>query len=321
MILMWLGSFVLMMFGLTESQKCVAQFFLDLKNQLLAKGSEGKLGTMFFRSLGVSLVEASPQATLKSRMVFDNSGEVSSRERILLMCLSPFGAWWVLVLGFLFLSFSGNFVLGFCAVGLIAALRTPKMDLFLKWLFACGVFLIGGEMMLRNASIIQTLLGQGDLAFFLADGRFVPVLGVMLVSIILTFFIQTEFWAFALALSLLVTNTMSFNGALGLVVGERIAQMILFWWQSRSLSQDFQRMGKQMSFVSIIGIFGGFLIVAEARRTFYFGFSSDLSSVQYKSFQFVILFSTILFFQWLAQMIWGHFASQAQSLGSSPGPV
>lgn len=310
MILMWLGSFVLMMFGLTESQKHVALFFSDLHKGLLAKGIEGNIGTMFLRSLGVSLMEASPQSTLKSGMGLCNS-QGASRGSILLMCLSSLGAWWVLILGFLFLSFSGQFVLGFCAVGLITAWLTPKFELFLKWLFAFGVFLIGGEMMLRNSSIIQTLLGQGDLAFYLADGRFLPVMGIMLVGVLLTLFVQAEFWSLALALALLVTNTLSFNGALGLVAGERIGQMILFWWRSRSLSLDCQRIGWQLTVSSIVGIFVGFLIVGEARSVFYFGFSSDLSSLQYKSFQFVILFSLILFFQWIAQMLWGHFASQA----------
>lgn len=311
MILMWLGSFVLMMFGLSESQKYVARFASDLQKNLLAKGFDGNLATLFFRSLGVSLLEVSPKNTLNSGMALCHSEAANSRGSILLMCLSSLGSWWVLLLGFLFLSFNGFFLLGLCAFGFLAPWANPKVKLFSKWLLAVGIFLIGGEMTLKNSSIIQTILGQGDLAFFLADGRFIPVLGIMLAGVLLSFVVHVEFWSLALGLALLVTNSLSVNGALGLVVGERIGQMILFWWQSRSLeTKKGQRIGKQFAMSSMVGTLVGFFIVGEARSVFYFGLSNDLSSFQIKSFQFVLLFSMILFFQWLGQMVWGHFASQ-----------
>lgn len=311
MILMWLGSFVLMMFGLSESQKYVALFSSDLQKSLLAKGFDGSFTAFLFRSMGISFLEASPKKTLNSGMALYDFGAVSSRGSILLMCLSSLGSWWTLLLGFLFLSFNGFFVLGFCAFGFLTPWVNSKVELLLKWLLAVGIFLVGGEMTLKNSSIIQTILGQSDLAFFLADGRFIPVLGIMLAGLLLSFVVQAEFWSLALGLALLVTNSLSFNGALGLVVGERIGQMILFWWQSRSLeTKKGQRIGKQFAMSSIIGTLVGFLIVGEARSVFYFGFSNDLSSFQNKSLQFVLLFFVILFFQWLGQMVWGHFASQ-----------
>ncbi|HWU42215.1 MAG TPA: hypothetical protein VN132_02215, partial [Bdellovibrio sp.] len=45
-------------------------------------------------------------------------------------------------------------------------------------------------------------------------------------------------------------------------------------------------------------------------ETIYLGYSNGMASFQDKSLQFVMLFIVILFFQFVAQMIWGHFAAQ-----------
>ncbi|WP_413943969.1 hypothetical protein [Bdellovibrio sp. HCB-162] len=312
MILMWLGSFVLMMFGLTESQKHAAAFFAKLQKSFFEKGFETTTAKIFVRALDVVVLEASPQKSLYSGLALYNLRILNLRASNLIMCLSILGAWWVLILGLLFLSFNGFFLLGLCALGLIGVWQAPKAKLLLKWIFAVGVFLVGGETMLRNSSVVQTVLGQSDLAFFLADGRFGAVIGILLASVLISFIIQVEFWSLAMALSLLLTNTISFNGALALVAGERIGRMILFWWRSRGLNQDCRRIGWQLSAVSIVGVIIGFLVAGEARSYFDLGFGSDLSAFQDKSLQFVLLFGVILFVQFFAQMIWGHFGSLAK---------
>ncbi|WP_415062253.1 hypothetical protein [Bdellovibrio sp.] len=312
MILMWLGSFVLMMFGLTESQKQLAHLFAKLQRAFLEKGLETTTGKMFSRTLVITALEASPQKSLYSGMALYNLRVLSLKASNLLMCLSTLGAWWVVILGLLFLSFNGFFLLGVCVLGLTGFGLTPKTRQLLKWIFATGVFLVGGEMMLRNASVISTLLGQGEAAFVLADGRFGAVFMILLASLFISFVVRVEFWSLVMGLGLLVTNTLSFNGALGLVAGERIARMILFWWQTRNLNQECRRIGLQFSLVSIVGVIVGFLVAGEIRSLFYLGFSSDLSSFQERSLQFVLLFAVMLGFQFAAQMIWGHFGSQVK---------
>lgn len=312
MILMWLGSLVLMLFGLTESQKQVSVFFSRLQKDFYHKGFETTTLKMFARALDVVILEASPQKSLYSGLALYNLRVLSLRASALIMCLSTLGVWWVLILGLLFLSFNGFFLLGLSGLSLIGAWKAPRAQNLLKWVFATGVFLVGGETMLKNSSVIQTLLGQSDLAFFLVDGRFGAVLGILLAGVLLSFVIQVEFWSLVLALSLLVTSTLSFNGALALVAGERIGRVVLFWWRSRGLNQECRRIGWQFSLASIVGVLLGFVIAGEFRSVFYLGFSSDLSSFQDKSLQFVLLFAVILGVQCFVQMIWGHFGSQAQ---------
>lgn len=313
MILMWLGSFVLMLFGLQESQKALSAYLANLQKAFWDKGLDATFGQMLVRALDVVILEASPSKTLYSGMALRNLKVLGLRSSILVMCLSILGGWWALLLGLLFLSFNGFFLLGLCVIVFFNFGATAKLRHLLRLIFASGVFLIGGEMMLRNSSVIQTLLGQSDFAFMLADGRFGAVLGLLAISMVLSLFVQVEFWSMALGLSLLVTNVLSFNGALALVAGERAGRMLLFWWQTRNLDQECRRLGAQLSGVSIAGVLFGFGVAGELRNLFYLGFSSDLTVVQDKSLQFVFMLVVILFFQFVAQMAWGHFAAKAQA--------
>ncbi|MGE5085781.1 MAG: hypothetical protein ACM3MG_05725 [Bacillota bacterium] len=313
MILMWLGSFVLMMTGLSLSQKHVATLFQSLQRKFLDKNlDQPSLFKMLQYCLDVVLLEASPQRSLYAGMALYNMRIAGLRASSLVMCLSTIGAWWVMLLGMLFLSFNGFFLLGLCSLGLITVVKTPKIDRVIKLLFAMGLFLVGGEMMLRNSNVLIMALGQSDLAFFLADGRFVSVLAIAAVSTVASLFIRTEFWSLVVGLSLLFVNILSLNGAIGLLAGERIGRMLLFWWHTRSLNQDCRRVGWQFSMASIVGVILGMLLAGEVRTTLDMGFSSEMASYQNKSLQYVLLFGIILLVQFVAQMVWGHFGGNVQ---------
>ncbi|MFV8248388.1 hypothetical protein [Bdellovibrio bacteriovorus] len=312
MILMWLGSFVLMLLGLYLSQKYVAVVFSNLQKSFLEKGLETTLGKMFIRAVDVVVLEASPQKSLYSGLALLNLRVLGTRPSVLLMCLSTLGAWWVLILGLLFMSFNGNFLLGLAGVGLLTVFMSVQVKNILGWVLGTGLFLVGGESMLRNASILMTTLGQSELAYFLADGRFPTVIALFCLAALISLIVQLEFWSLALALGLLLTNTISFNAALGLVAGERVGRMIFFWWQSRSLNQECRRVGSQFAMVSASGAFLGMMIAGEVRTFLNLGFTTGTAGAQDKTLQFVLLFALILTVQIVAQMIWGHFGGNAK---------
>lgn len=312
MILMWLGSFVIILFGLLESQKQISKLFVNLQKNFYEKGFESSFIKMLTSALDVVLLEASPQKSLYSAMALYNLRVLNLRSSVLIMSLSTLGAWWMLILGLLFLNLNGFFILGICAIAYVGVWKAPRAEIVLKWIFGTGLFLLGGEMLLQRSSVLQTLLGQSELAFALADGRFGAVLTILGVSVLLSLVIQVEFWSVVLALGLLVTSMISFNGALALVAGERMGRMLLFWWRSRSLNQDCRRVGWQFSLASCVGVLIGFFVAGEARSVFDLGFSVDLSSFQDKTLQFMFLFAVILFFQCVAQMAWGHFGCQVK---------
>ncbi|WP_413586305.1 hypothetical protein [Bdellovibrio sp. HCB274] len=313
MILMWLGSFVLMMLGLTMSQKSAAQLFQGFQKHFLDKNlDQPKMIKMFQYCLDVVLLEVSPQKSLYAGMAMYNLRIAGLRSSALVMCLSTLGAWWVILLGMLFLSFNGSFLLGLCALGLISVVMTPKIRTVLKWIVGTGIFLIGGELMLKNSSVLIMALGQTDFAFFLADGRFPAVLSILLAAIAISFVVRVEFWSMALALSLVFVNVISLNGAIALLAGERIGRMLLFWWHSRSLNQDCRRVGMQFTLVSILGVVLGLLLAGEVRVTMNMGYSAEMTGYQEKSLQLMILFMIILGVQFVAQMVWGHFGGNSK---------
>ncbi|WP_413559824.1 hypothetical protein [Bdellovibrio sp. HCB209] len=313
MILMWLGSFVLMMFGLTMSQKNASALFQKFQRSFLDKGLEqSSMFKMFQYCLDVVLLEASPQKSLYSGMALYNLRIVGLRPAVLVMCLSTLGAWWVAGLGMLFLSFNGSFLLGLCLLGLISVALTPKVRGVLNWILGAGLFLIGGELMLKNSSVLIMSLGQSEFAFFLADGRILAVVSLLLAAIAISLVVRVEFWSLVLGLSLLFVNVISLNGAIALIAGERIGRMLLFWWHSRGLNQDCRRIAKQFSLVSIAGVIVGLLLAGEVRVTMNMGYTSELTAYQDKSVQYVILFLIILMVQFIAQMVWGHFGGTAE---------
>lgn len=310
MILMWLGSFVLLLFGLSESQKVLAHIFSRSQIDLLEKNSDKSLAFLFSRYLGVVLLEGSPLKSLHSGMAAYNLRVSPLQSAILWMCLSTLGAWWALLLGSFFLNVNGLLLLGIGALSYLGLLRGRLTLNYLKLSLYVGIFLLGGDLSLRNASVLLNLLGTGDVVFFLADGRFLSVLGIMLIGVLLTVFVSIEFWSVCLALTLLVANVISVNGALALFAGERIGRMLLFWWRTRELNQDCRRIGWQFSLVSASGAFFGFMIAGILRGDGAIGFSGDMDLFRQKTLEFLSLSAVILIVQFLSQMVWGHFGSK-----------
>ncbi|WP_413583430.1 hypothetical protein [Bdellovibrio sp. HCB288] len=313
MILMWLGSFVLMMFGLTMSQKNAAQLFQNFQKSFLDKNlDQPKMIKMFQYCLDVVLLDVSPQKSLYAGLAMYNLRIGGLRSSALVMCLSTLGAWWVALLGMLFLNFNGSFLLGLCFLGLVSVVMTPNVRTILKWILGAGIFLIGGELMLKNSNVLIMALGQSDFAFFLADGRFPAVASIMLAAIVISLVVRVEFWSLVLALSLVFVNVISINGAIALIAGERIGRMLLFWWHSRALNQDCRRVGMQFSLASIAGVIMGLLLAGEVRVTMNMGYTAEMTAYQEKSLQLVILFLIILGVQFVAQMVWGHFGGSSK---------
>ncbi|MNJ92722.1 hypothetical protein D3C87_103960 [compost metagenome] len=311
MILMWLGSFVLVLWGMTESRKYASLLLGEFQKKFYQTGFEAALPKMLRRVASVVALEVSPQRSLYTGMALYNMRIVSQRSAVLMMCLSTLGVWWILSLGLLFLNYNGLMFLGVGVLLFVGALNLPRFQNLLKWIAMTGLFLLGGEMMLRQASVLPMMMGDGELAFFLADGRFVAVGTLFILAVVVSFIVEEEFWSFPLALSLMVANTISFNGALGIFAGERIGRLLLFWWRTRSLNQDCRRIGWQFSLSSAAGVLFGLFIAGEARSTLGAG-SMGMGSMQDKLSLLVTLLGVILLFQFLAQMVWGHFGAQVK---------
>ena len=209
-------------------------------------------------------------------------------------------------MGLLFLSLNGFFLLGLSFLWWLNWFQSPQAEKFFKWIFFAGLFLIGSDLVLKNSRLLQSLLGNSDLAFFLADGRMESIFVLMAFAIGLNFVIRCEYWSMALGLSLMVANILSLNGALALFVGERIGAILLFWWRSRNVTEEVKSFSVLVTVVSICSLLVGFLFAGEVRSQFIIGFDTDTVAFQNKSLTLMMLIFLVLIFQFMGQMAWGH---------------
>jgi hypothetical protein len=306
MILIWLGSFAIMLFAMSESQKNITSFFSNLHKHILENKSEINAFQAFLRAVRLVLIEASPQQSLLSGIALYNLKVLDLRTSLVVICLSVLGAWWFMILGLLFLSLNGFFLLGLSFLWWLNWFQSPQAEKFFKWIFFAGLFLIGSDLVLKNSRLLQSLLGNSDLAFFLADGRMESIFVLMAFAIGLNFVIRCEYWSMALGLSLMVANILSLNGALALFVGERIGAILLFWWRSRNVTEEVKSFSVLVTVVSICSLLVGFLFAGEVRSQFIIGFDTDTVAFQNKSLTLMMLIFLVLIFQFMGQMAWGH---------------
>lgn len=307
MILIWLGSFAIMIFAVSESQKNITALFSNLHKHNLENGSGPRTLQVLLRALRLVLMEASPQQSLYSGSALLNLKLLDLRTSLVVMCLSVLGAWWYIVLGLLFLSFNGFFLLGLSFLFSLKWFNSPQMEKIFRWIFFAGLFLVGSDLVLKNSRLLQNILGHSDLAFFLADGRMGSLFVLIAVAIGFNFIFRYEYWSLALGLSLMVANIISLNGALALFVGERIGASLLFWWRCRTTADEVKSFSNRLAVVSVLSVLVGFLFAGEARSQFTFGFDNDMASYQNKSLVLIMLIIFILLIQLVAQMTWGHF--------------
>lgn len=308
MILMWLGSFVLVLFSVLTTQKYLNKKLMPIQKKILTgKDKEGDL-SLVIRNASVVLTEVSPLRTMFSAIAKINTQVGKEREALIQLCMAPLGYWWILILASLYLSLNGGFFLGVSILALVPFLVPRHLRQTFFFLGCLGLFLLGGELTLRNSNVLQNILGTSEFAFFLADGRFPAIFALMGLGIVIGFLVRAELCSLFLGMALLVTNNISLNGALGLFTGELIGIILFVLFQSFQVDQKTRNYIFKFSLASWVGIAVGFFVALTARSFFVFEFSGERQAYQDKLMTFVLLISIILALQTVAQMVWGHFA-------------
>jgi hypothetical protein len=134
------------------------------------------------------------------------------------------------------------------------------------------------------------------------------VLTLLLCSAVASVFIQIEFFFLILAFSLLPVHILSMNGALGLIAGEQIGSLLLFWFKTRNTNERRDiTLYSQFSLVYGIGTLGGLLVSGEMKSFYYLGSSGEISAPLDLSLKLLFLFSILWLVRFLLLMSWGHF--------------
>lgn len=299
MILIWLGSWALMLFGFEMSQAELSSFL------------KSKTKNAFLKIL----TSVSPQRSLYAGAVGMSAGRLSMKEGLTLMSFDFLGAWWVFLLSGLFLNIQGLIFVGLGWLIFANVYRIPKIRYILKFSFATGVFLVGGESLLRQSAMLQSMLGESGIAFWLVDGRLPAVLSIVLLGLVLGLFIRLQFWSLILALCLLISSTISFSGALALFAGELLAHCCLLAYRSRQFSAGLRNLVRKWSVASGAGVLVGLFGTWYLKELLNWGSSFGMNGSEERSSQFLILAAVLILMQGFFQMVAGHFLSRSVPKG------
>lgn len=320
MMFIWLGSLALLLFGWDLLWQSFRELTATLHKTLLEKKSPQTI-YLFSRVLSLNLSTASARANVQDGILCWNLGLKKRRESVLRLCLSSLGWFLPLIMATFYLGISGYFILGLAFFGFFNIVQAKTSKAVWRALFGLGLFLGAAEISLRQAPVLLSSLGTSDLTFFLADGRFGAVCAWVVLGLVLSLLISIEMWSLVVALSLLVINVISLNGALGLVLGELLALPLLMSWRTRNISSTQKKTVLFFSLSSILGSLLGFWFAGELRSVLGLGFSDAFSAYQGRILQILLLVSVILITQTVVLMILGHFLSKETAADGVEGAI
>lgn len=283
MIFFWLGAWALMLYGLRETQMSFARLARHTSQNSFLKIA----------------AEVSPKHSLKHGLDLYRRG--SKHEGLLLMSFSFLGAWLVFLLASLFLNVQGVLFLAVGALGFVNFINFPRRKDFFGVFWGAGIFLMAAEFLLRQSTVLQSLLGETEFAFMMVDGRAPAVLALASAGLIGGLIFRQQFWSLTLGLSLLAASYISFNGAMALYAGEAMGILLLWAWRARGDGPL-----KIWTAISAAGIFVGFFLTWYAKEFFGWGSSFGMSGAteRFDAFLWCALLITLIhaFFQ----MVAGH---------------
>lgn len=310
LILSLLGYLCLMLIALQGSQNAIAKLFTGWQRKIFASSLDVPFVKSLPRSLLLVLTEASPQRTQWTSLMLYNLRILGKRPSVLLIALSNLGAWWVLVLTILFMNINAAMLIGICVLPILVFRNFDDIRRLFAVVIFGGLFLTLSETVIRHATALPAMLGESEVIFWLADGRASAVLGLLLAAILVTWIVQIEFWSVCVALVLLFASVLSFNGALALFAGERVARALMFTWAGRKLNQDCGLISRYDGIAAACGAVVGLFITLYMREVSDLGRSFGFSNAQSRLLDFAFALTIILFVQLVMQMLSGHFAAQ-----------
>lgn len=310
MILMWLGPVVLAIVALYGFSLAVSACLRGLQNRFLALPPSTSIPNMMVTAKLCSIGLGSFLRTQYSAVALLNSRCSSRRYGILLMCLSVAGTWTTMLALAMAWQVNGAAFLGLAFIlYLYLNLRHRSLELF-YFVFGLGTFLVAMQLVLQQQSTLMMALGESDLHFMIADGRFPAQLLWLVVSFALTLLIGVESWAVIIAVVLVVGGSMSLNGGVALIIGEMLAHVWMLWWRSRKLNQDTVALVKGYAIANTVGLVLAFFVAGFMRNAFAWTITFEGNQLTEKSWQFFSLYFVIMVVQCLAVLTWGHFAAQ-----------
>lgn len=230
------------------------------------------------------------------------------RSNLLWLVMGPMALWLPVLLTFSIFRLNSHFVLGFAGLLLAFASFVRPLRAVAWGLGSLGVFLWTMESSLRSSSSLLSGAGQ-EVVFWLADGRALSVLLLLILAAAVSALSRIQFFFFCLSVVLLAMGWVSLSGAVALWMGERLGLALGDAWRARGLREGPQRMVQLWVKASLIGTVIGFVILALARGAFEPSSIGGGAAAFGRLEAFVWLSLLVELPVWLSALILGHLAS------------
>lgn len=312
MLVIWLGSLGLVCFGFVFSQKALQGLLTPLRENSLDSINNRDFKMMLRGVVAYVIASVSEKESSVLSISAYNYRLAPRRGALLMLSLATLGLWWPLTLSWGYFQYNGLLFLGVGSLLWILPWGTLKnknrRSMMVQFFFGVGLFYLGAEVLMRNAGVLAGLLGESRIAFWLVDKSIESLLAVAFVGFLISLLVKVEMFTLILGMSLMLSSNISFVGALFLIIGERISVIAINLYLGSKTNQNVNASLKHFSMASGVGlVIGGFASISISQMLNWGGiFGAD---PQVRNHQFILSITIILFFQFVAQMIWGHFAS------------
>lgn len=302
--------FLSVLLALTWVLSQMSQAFALRNSELISRlifSEEKSFTRRFAQTLVAVLLDPSAKAQILQAAQTQSLRLRSWRLNLLWLVLHPFSRWGTFLAGALVLNVNGWWVFGLGLVleFLLSFFSQRGFAMPLVWL---GLFLVLAESSLR-LSAVWAPGPESTWAFWLADGRPLMMMAMMLAAMALSFLIRREDLFFVAALLGLFAGVLSVNGAFALVLGERGGQLLAAWWDRRDPSPASRHWRQGLMWSLGLGLSLSLFLAGWARELWPWGGSWGLESLgaRLDLFLTLLLVSEAVFLA--VGMVWGHFAA------------
>lgn len=316
-VLIWIGTFAATWWFFNSTLFQWQDFYQSKHQQWLKHRDPAKIKEMLGVQVFSTLVGIGQATQLYDSLLVADLRLLSRREILLRLALAPLSWMLVYALMLFVLQVNGWLLIGVGAVGLFIRNRISGYS-SLKWmqiLFSFALFLVCFESLLRQQSLLVNLETDLSLVFILSDGHPLTVFGLFVFSIALSLSLRMRNWSLIWALFLLISQISPMYSALVWVLGERVADGLLWIWRTRSLV--FMKAEIKMFFTVWLSAWVGVFFVVTLCKNGFENIFADSIYLRMLEFWFLLIAAHIAVA--LLLMIWGHLtAKQKKDYEVSP---
>lgn len=277
---------------------------------------DNHLKKILLKTLGLSLILASPKEQIRMTMMGSNE-EALSRKGLLQICMVALGFCWVLVFGLLATSVNPLYlfvVLLFLFI--IFSIRSNKN--YFKSFAYFALFSLVMESLEKQLSLFTDVFENSEVLFLLTDNRWGSLFFIMLLGLVISYFYKSEGLLSFFSLILVQRGWISMNGAWLLMLADFHGSLysVLFpeFFRSMKAHQTLRKkiLSDYIGFSTSSLVCAVFLYII-LRSEFVFVIDTGLMGA-HRSLELLIWSSVFLIVHFVMLMSWGHFKEQQLKL-------